>query len=211
MNLDNYTSIFPFEFCATRFLRQWEKREKSLYTEISSEPTNESIVEALSYFQVARNFKGLSKDNNVAGKIRTALIKVRSDSSLSEPIENVEALTASIKADFDRYNLSASSKLLWLSFRDPFVIYDNRAIKALKQKTKHKTITNNYKDFVEAWRSEYVTHEKAIEAAIKKLPNGRAFMPRTLLTDSELIGLSKEKWFKERVFDIFLWEIGREG
>jgi hypothetical protein len=52
---------------------------------------------------------------------------------------------------------------------------------------------------------------KAIEGAISNLPGGRAFMPLTHFTDTELKALSTKTWFKECVFDIFLWEVGGDG
>ncbi len=211
MSLDTYKSHFPFEFCATRFLCQWEKREKNLFEGLSAGPTDKLIVEALAYFQVARNFKGLTKDQKAAGRIRTSLLNVQNDVTLTSPVGKVDALVTALQNDFGKFNISAATKLLWLSYRDPFVVYDKRAITALTKKAKHRNISKNYSNYTVAWRSEYAKSEKGIVDAIANLPNGRSFMPKTSLTDANLIALSTEQWFKERVFDIFLWEVGGDS
>jgi hypothetical protein len=36
-------------------------------------------------------------------------------------------------------------------------------------------------------------------------------MYQSNLSDQELFDLSKQSWFKERVFDIFLWEVGGDS
>jgi hypothetical protein len=47
----------PFEFCALRFLIQWEQREKSLHQQIADNPSLLHIRSALRYFQVARTIE----------------------------------------------------------------------------------------------------------------------------------------------------------
>src|SRR5713226_8680421 len=103
-----------FEFCAFQFLAQWQEDECALYNAISSAPTEKDIRNALSYFQVARNFSGLEKSENIAFIVRS-LIEVSNDHMLSSPHEKVTKLAANLQKRFNQYNLSAASKLLWLS------------------------------------------------------------------------------------------------
>jgi hypothetical protein len=119
-----------FEFCAFRFLTQWQEDELRLHRALSAAPNEEGIREALAYFQVARNFKGLGKDEN-ASFILNSLIKVCTNQELSSPDQKVDTLVQKLKARFNQSNVSAASKLLWLSLREPFIIYDTRAVMAL--------------------------------------------------------------------------------
>lgn len=208
MSLASYTDVFPLEFCAARFLRQWEKREEALFNSISTRPTDAPLIEALRYFQVARNFARLTKDPSSAKRIRETLLKVRSDNSLATPGDKVNALATSFQKDFGQFNLSAATKLLWLSFRAPYVVYDKRAVTALSKHAGHRAVAKSYTNFSDAWRAEFGKFDRAIATAILNLPSGRAFMPKTQFTDTELKALAAQVWFKERVFDIFLWEIG---
>ena len=122
-----------FEFCAFRFWNQWHDEESSIYKAISITPTEQDVRNALNYFQVARTFKGIGKDPNIAIFIRRCLMQVRSDAALSTPCEKVKKLTDELQAKCGSANVSAASKLLWLSFRDPFIIYDSRADDALRR------------------------------------------------------------------------------
>lgn len=205
--MKNYQTEFPLEYCALRFLIQWLRNEQSLHQAIASSLSDIGIRHALAYFQVARNFKGLSQDLTTTSIIRKALLSIRGNESLSAD-SKVEKLASSLQSHFQKFNLSAASKLLWLSFRDPFVIYDNRAVTALSRNFKHKFSVRNYADYTKVWRTQYGYFESDITAAVKQLPKGRMFMPACLLSDEELLKLTDKTWFKERVFDIFLWEIG---
>ncbi len=207
--MKDYRAEFPLEFCALHFLIQWLRSEKALHEAIKDNPSGESIRGALAYFQVARNFKGL-KDPATVAVIRDSLLKIRNDQSLTTKLK-VEALASHLQSHFQKFNLSAASKLLWLSYREPFIVYDNRTVVALKRKFKHKFAARNYTEYSNAWRAEYAKSELAIRAAIKQLPKGRMFMPACRLTDDELLHLAEETWFTERVFDTFLWEVGGDG
>jgi hypothetical protein len=199
------TSIPSYEFCAFGFLTQWLESELELHAAISSAPTENDIRKALAYFQVARTFKGLASPSKIA-LILQSLIDVRNDRTLKTPDEKVEALAHKFQNSFHRLNLSAASKLLWLSCREPFIIYDTRAAKALSHHFGHRF--NDYTEYSNAWRKEYARAADSIRAAIQQLPKGRIFMRSCSLTDQELLNLAKEVWFTERVFDVFLWEVG---
>ena len=46
--------------------------------------------------------------------------------------------------------------------------------------------------------------------AASKLHEVRTFLPQQR-SEPELIALASQPWFLERVFDIYLWEMGAEG
>ena len=209
--MKDYREEYPFEYCAARFLRQWQKREATLYEAISSTPSEDSIAEALAYFQVSRNFAKLRENPKNLGKIQRALVAVRGDEKFPSACNKVMELSRRFEKEFDQFNLSAATKLLWLSYRSPYVVYDKRAVTALKRHFRHKFDSRSYAEYASAWRTEYAMAEAGIAKAIANLPTGRAFMPKTTLTDTDLTKLAKQSWFKERVFDIFLWEVGGEG
>lgn len=207
MSLLNLISEFPLEYCSARFLRQWETKEKILHESLSRRLDEKIIIDALGYFQIARSFKGINDEKSqVPSQLVSALTKINSSTSNAEA--KVDELATDLQSQFNKYTLSAASKLLWLKHRSPVIIYDRRAVNALSKKAGHKKIKGNYLQFTRAWRDEYSYFERDIEAAIKNIKNGRSFMPKTDLSDRQIDGLSNDDWFKERVFDIFLWEIG---
>jgi len=196
-----------FEFCAFRFLTQWQEDECALHNVIAVVPTIKAIRDALSYFQVARNFAGLKQPEN-AEFILTSLTTVRTSRVLSGPNDKVTTLAKAFNERFNRYNLSAASKLLWLSCRAPYIIYDTRAVNALIGTFGHNIAERDYPGYSQVWREEYERHEAAIQAAVEQLPKGRLFMRPWAVSDQELVRMAEETWFMERVFDIFLWEVG---
>jgi hypothetical protein len=99
------TPMPSFEFCAFRFLSQWEESEYALYNAIRSTPTEKDIRKALSYFQVARNFEGLKEAANAAFIVQS-LLEVRADQTLPSPHEKVHQLVKTLETRFKQNNLS---------------------------------------------------------------------------------------------------------
>ena len=207
VNTDASGVELPFEFCALRYLLQWQRKESSLYAKVrEAEPSHDAIRKALRHFQVSQSFAGL-KDDSRADSIKRALVSVR---SAGEPdrVERVIRLAENLKPDF-QYNLSAASKLLWLSDRKG-LIFDSRAYQALKDVFGHTGKKADYRKYCESWRSAYKEKRLEIELAVKKLPSAHEFLP-SAVNPSKLSALVSRPWFKERVFDIYLWELGSEG
>ncbi len=201
---------FPFEFCALRYLLQWQRKEAALHARVKHEALELTDVrKALKYFQVARNFKGFKQDER-AETVRVALISVRTDQSLS-PTSKVEHLARAFKEAGFQHNLSAASKLLWFSSRKPFVIFDSRALVALETEFDHSADPRDYVAYCTSWKRAYRHHKKAIVQAVNRLPEVRAFLPGDTPADAKLLELVNKQWFLERVFDLYLWELGGDG
>ena len=190
-----------FEFCALKFLIQWQRYESALHTAFSQAPTECDIDAALKFFRVARSFR--SSDDRLVS-ILSSLNDARHNQSLSNPQEKVKYLTSIFSQKFGKKNISAASKLLWLSYRSPFIVYDGRAIKALNR-FGHKFVS--YAQYSIAWRQEYAEAEDSIWSAVGQLPSVKKFA-RYPISDAELVELANAQWFRERVFDMFLWETG---
>jgi hypothetical protein len=201
------TPQLPFEYCALRFLLQWEQREKALHDEFAGNPTLTQIRSALRYFQVARTFAGLASDE-AAQDVADALRQVDDDSHLSPEVK-VTTLASRFREKFNQFNLSASSKLFWLKHREPYVIYDSRSVAALRD-FGGSFDNANYGEYCKCWREQYIRRQLAIKQAASRLREIRSFLPYDR-TEAELTTLASQPWFVERVFDIYLWEMGGEG
>jgi hypothetical protein len=195
----------PYEYCAYRYLELWERAEKPLYRAISGVHSAAQIKDALKYYKVARNFKGL-KEDSVAENISKKLLEI--DECKGSYLDKVGKLAESFKVSCGQYNLSAASKLLWLRNRSPYLIYDSRAVTALNR-LGNKLKNADYTLYCEAWLREYEKQRDEISAAARGLVAlPRKYTAAFTLTDDELIEIVHSKWFIERVFDIYLWEIG---
>jgi hypothetical protein len=200
---------FPFEFCALRYLLQWQRKEASLHAHMrATNPELPHLRKALRYFQVARNFKGLKHDPR-AEVVRDKLLEARERRDLPTE-QQVEMLASSFKDAEFQHNVSAASKLLWLSSRKP-IIYDSRAFTALVDEYGHKADRKDYVAYCTSWRRAYKKSRQAVLDAVNELPKVRAFLPGDTPPDDQLLTLVRKPWFRERVFDIFLWELGGDG
>ena len=160
------------------------------------------------YFQVARTFAGLASDE-AAQAVVDALRDVDVDSALA-PEAKVPALASRFRERFNQFNVSAASKLFWLKHKLPYVIYDSRAVNALRD-LGCAFENANYAQYCRCWREQYAQRQDAIKKAASRLHEVRAFLPSWHGSDEELNSLAKQPWFLERVFDIYLWEMGGEG
>src|SRR5438132_13931620 len=138
----------PYEFCAHKFLDLW-RDEAPLHKDMQGTPSAKQIMAALKHFKVARTFKGLSE--SLAEQISENLVAVsdRCDGNYSE---KVTSLALRFKKNFGQLNLSAASKLLWLRNRSPYLIYDARAVNALRRLGNKRF--DNYTSYCEAWKRE---------------------------------------------------------
>lgn len=201
------TSEPSFEYCSFVFMKQWEEDEKDLHRAFSDRPTLPKLRYALRYFQVARTFKGIADDAN-AEFVVDALVDAREGSLSRGREKTVHLLANRFKERFKKLNLSAASKLLWLSHRESYVIYDSRAVYALTKISRKGFSDRDYGSYAKAWREGYKQRELDIAAAVSHLPAARLFMRHGLPPDDKLLDMVNECWFKERVFDIFLWLVG---
>ena len=198
-----------YEYYAFRFLSQWYEDELQLHSAISTKPEDAPVRKALAFFQVSRNFPGLGEPGKLAF-VTQSLRRIRDShpSPPTSPIEAVNKLAEMLKEKFDQFNVSAASKLLWLSYRRPFIISDSRATKALKREFHYKRADASYEEYVNAWRNEFAKHEGQIRKAVDALPAARPFVRNCSTWDADLPEMVHEPWFVERVFDVLLWDIG---
>ena len=197
----------PYEYCALRFLTQWERKERSLYVVISRAPSADDVRKALRYFQVARGFRGLRAE---ADKVVDALAIKSRRLNAKNVVSRVDGLSDSFKQDFGSRNLSAASKLLWLSRRNPILILDSRSVASLGA-LGNKFDPKDYAAYYECWRTEFKKRQREIKKAVSKLVSIKMFTSAWYKSPGELRQDLSSDWFVERTFDLFLWELGGES
>lgn len=204
------TELPPFEFCAMRFLELWLRTEEPIHRgmidpQLASMPDN--LTKMLSHYSVQRNFPELENGN----KNRTiTLLLLEVVEKALPPVEAVQELTAALQNVFSKRNLSAASKLLWMRFRYPFVIVDRQAVNALQKGLNRSFDKSNYGEFFAVWNEEYAKRADAIQnASVGLVALPKKYTAAFALDDAKLKDLVSQRWFQARVFDIYLWEIGK--
>jgi len=176
----------------------WEGHERDLHAKFADIPDTDDLRRAMHGFRISRSFKGIGESNDPGKQKAKSIIRqllIVEDNN--DTVASVVGLTDSFEVEFGRRNLSAASKLLWLRHRAPYVIYDSLAVKEL-MKLGHRKIAGDYNAFVSAWRMEFDKRSTEIALATKALPP---------LSD----GQDKDSpWFLERVFDKYLWDLGKQ-
>lgn len=199
-----------FEFCALRYLLLWSQKETRLHEQLSQDtPKVEGLRNALRHYGIARNFPGIDNDKTAEAVIDCLLEVSNDDTQCTE--QKVRILAERFKDTFKRLNLSAASKLLWLRYRKPFPIFDSRAFCGL-QKLGVTELENqdkqDYKKYANAWKTAYKMNSDAIQKAVGRLPDALPFVRDWYQSKEEIASLAGQDWFQERIFDIYLWELG---
>ena len=198
-----------FDHFALRYLSLWEGSEKAIHASMSGgNPSPDGLRRAMHGFRIARSFSGIGN-----AQARTRVLRYISSAG-KDGRRSVNKLTNSFRSDHDfgKENLSAASKLLWLSHREPFLIYDANAVVALeelwlREKGTKIKIGRDYGKFEDVWRSEYAKVEREVVDASNRLNSLLPYFDHCLKEDS-LRELTERKWFRERVFDNYLWFLG---
>ncbi|WP_323536161.1 hypothetical protein [Xanthomonas campestris] len=201
--MDESSSLPTFEPSALQFLMQWVQKESRYHESLTTSPDAGTMRRAMAYFKIARTFKGLKVPATGEALLKDIKRVARRKSS---PEARVQALANLFMDAGFKHNISAASKLIWLNTRDS-VIYDSRAVDALKQLTGEK-VGDDYKSYCILWRETFTKHRKSLVKASKRLVEIHEFLPMTTPPPAKLKKLAGEEWFLERVFDVWLWSQG---
>lgn len=163
----------------------------------------EKLVEVANYYRVMRTLK---TQTNPREKMRLAdayelLLQVEHPTA-SSPVEQVEALKRDLGRVYGNQPLSAASKFLWMRFRSPVIIYESLAARWLKKNSVYRD--GSYSNYCQNWREQYEKHEDSIRNACGDLVNVKTFTLAADLPDREIVELTSNTWFRERVFDHYM-------
>lgn len=124
-----------------------------------------------------------------------------------DPIAAVNQLARELSTAYgDDGTLSLASKLLWLRYGDPVVIYDSRVKRAVK------THTGDFAHYIELWEARWDQEKANIAIACRQLPKAIRYAECDERTSRVSVNRTiQERWFKRRVLDIKLWLEGRPG
>lgn len=196
-------------YCALSYLEIWVRVDREIHKALNSIDISDqlsAVAKAVRSYKIARNLPKTG-DSDVGMKRYLPVVKALSSISKDEfaeknAVDLVSILGKKITNRYGRNVVSLSSKLLWLKFRDKIVIYDNLVKSALKCR-------GNYSDFYNKWNSKYMELSSEIDGACNKLPKlSQCTLNPKSTTPGYIREICCERWFKNRVFDILLWNIG---
>ena len=196
-------AIRSFPYCAKQYARSWSDGERPLFEGLALADRSrrlEALQRGAGYFKIARNFRtafdvgqGLERFAPVLNVLEPFRSSALTTDTLCETIADLRIQLAAGYGGGDR--LSAATKLLWLLRRDPVIIYDSQARSALGAPS------GDYATYVELWRRGYKAHKDEIREAC-------AALPRAGRNKAEFARETAQEWFRQRVYDIYLWNAG---
>jgi hypothetical protein len=196
-----------FRFFALGYLDDWICDDGRFFYGLSSESTQSdrlaTLHEAANYYKVNRTLPTLKGEERLSAAL-VALDAVPAPVTEETIDQAVCGLATRLRQIYGRYAISAASKFLWLRYRWPVVILDDRAAQCLW--ASGATFgQGDYPAYRREWRKHFAASENAIDDACSELVNIKAFSLASDMPDDLLLQLTSERWFRERVFDKFLW------
>jgi hypothetical protein len=202
-----------FEYCSLHYLNIWLKTDMNCCAgliNIDKIKRLDTLKQATEAYKVHRTLPTKYDVSNGFQRYEPLLKVLDSIDVSSFPVNSKDTVEKMLKIESqiskkygDRGVLSLTTKLLWLKFKSPIRMYDSQARKALN------TPNNDLSAFYKAWDQEFAKHKTDITKACANLVNVRQYSVNPeLATELKVKHWSSQKWFKERVFDMYLWEKG---
>ena len=178
-----------------RFIERLCNQDKSIRIE--------GLHDAAKYYKVTRNFKYIDECTRFESAL-DEVEKILKPNSEIEAIDAVNQLAKSLMAIYGKNAISAASKFLWLKYKSPIIIYDSRAYNWLKSKN-YRIVIGDYSSYYAAWLNAFSLAEPDIKEALLDLYKVKKYSQAAEYDDLAIIKLTSNRWFRERVFDKFLW------
>ena len=208
-------SKITFKYCALQYLNQWLDRDSTYCETLSNEAASEEdklecLAKSAAFYKIARNLpEKFDKQQYIPRyKPLLSIIESQKQSSFSGAslVNAILSVEREISKQYgNRKLLSLTTKVLWLKFRSPIIIYDSRARATLRVKG------SDLGEYYKQWNLEYRKHEDEIAKACDSLKDVWEYTSNIKVANSTYVmQTAEQQWFKERVFDIYLWSRGNE-
>lgn len=213
-----------FDYFALKYLNLWVNIDRGIFNDLKS--TDRSVRrEAL--------HRG-AKEYSVVRTIRLIPGEETGESRLSKALDCVDSIEPYYRAPYykpvmmlaerlrdEGYGdnlISASSKFLWLRYRGGVRIYDSRAIRSIRHllgdmedppgDIDQKRFEKSYQDYEKAWNACFEMYSDEVNSAIASLGKVKQYSLAYETPPAKFDSWINSKWFRERVFDMFLWHNG---
>lgn len=200
-----------FKYFALHYLDLWVSQDRECCEALEGKDREKklrTLAKAAWAYRIARNLptrydtgKGLERYGPVLDIIENAdAVDFRGERLLASILRVKKKIA---RAYGGRGGLSLATKFLWLKMKSPIIIYDSRARAALGTKG------GDIDEYYSRWREQFWLHEDAIREACSSLRRAHEYTRYPEITTPQYISEKAAKpWFRERVFDVYLWQRG---
>ena len=206
-------SVRTLEFCSLQYLNQWMLRDSGYCNALARGSEKEKLDilhDAAAFYRIARNLpraadidKGLPRYKPLLAVIDA----VKPADFRVNPLQRIHEVESAISRRYcKRSVLSLTTKILWLKVKTPIIIYDAQARRTLGIKAGDLT------SYYNAWRKVFQEKSVEISASCAELVTMSKYtVDVDLATTSYIQNVTSNRWFHERVLDLYLWNAGSNG
>lgn len=202
------------KYCALHYLNLWISQDRSVVDALAGHDDVDklrALASAAAFYRVARNLperydvgRGLRRYEPV---LRIIDGQNAADFRGKALLPSIKKVRKRISAEYGgRDVLSLTTKFLWLRFQSPVIIYDSQGRRAVG------TGSGDIDEYYSRWRDKFRQHSKEIEAACVSVRMAREYsIDPEVATARYIAETTSTQWFKERVFDVYLWHRGADA
>jgi hypothetical protein len=201
-----------FHYAAHTYLDNWVRCDRNARRELDfgrdtpldDEQACKQIAVVANVYGIARNFsKDSEKEALRYSPVWAALKSFKTRPASEQDAKDcVERLVRELRATYEEGLLSAASKVLWMRFGSPIILYDRYAWNWM---CSHGgcSRSGSYADFNDAWRKSFLSRRNDVNDACDSLRGSKAlrFLCPGDVTEKEFGEVVSSHWFAERVFD----------
>ena len=199
-----------FRYAAFNYLYEWVCYDRHFMEVLAftraSEPEAEvackELISVAKHYDIIRNFK-VEKGTARLLPAWNALKEMAKPVSREDAKAHVSQLVAKLKPTYGRDLWSAASKILWMRFKRPIVIFDSITWEWMCVKGECPR-GGGYDSFYDAWLRKFDENKVEIRAVceeLKELSTATKFFGSEKPTQQEFEATVSSGWFAERVFD----------
>ncbi len=201
-----------FKYYALHYLNLWVSQDRPCYLALKGhhrERKLKALAKAAAVYGIARTLPGRDSMKDGHEKYRPLLRileqQKRGDFRRDKLPMRIKSVNRQImrKCKAHHQVLSLTTKFLWLKLQSPIIIYDSRARKALNVRP------NDIEKFCREWRKNFKACKRAIRVACASLHKVHEYAENPEIATPQYIAkIAAKRWFRERVFDVYLWRRG---
>ncbi len=200
-----------FNYWALHYLNLWLSKDRKFCEALQGDDEAvklQALTEAATFYRVARNLPRAHDVDNGIPRYKPVLevIDALAPNTFlgTQLIPSIRGVMSQISERYGgRGVMSLTTKFLWLKMKSPIVIYDRQARNALG------TNSGDIDAYYSRWREQFNLSCNEIDAACATLPRVHEYsVAPDLATPRYIEGIASQPWFKERVFDVYLWSLG---
>ncbi len=197
-----------FNYAASTYLDDWIYKDQrfsrllSVKNEANLSLTEGAacLVEVATHYGVHRTLRDIGEVPRL--KAAYELLPKQEQISQVEMFTVVETLARDLGNTYGKIALSASSKFLWMRYRDPIIIYDSIVSTWLSTHCRLKEY--GYRAYCEKWLEEYSKHSEEVHKACLEVRGIKRFTLACDCPDEDIAEWTTSEWFMRRVFDYYM-------